>query len=94
MRGATAEYLKSEDNIESWLEECCERRSQVTLKAAFSSYRQRAERSGVAPLGRGAFSDALETHGFTRQMDSHLKVTIFYGFTLKLSGNHWSENDD
>jgi phage/plasmid-associated DNA primase len=82
VRVATAAYLAGEDMIGAWIEECCERCSQITLTAAHRSYRAWCERNGASVLGRNSFGDQLEVHGIKRTTDSHTKAQVFAGLSL------------
>jgi phage/plasmid-associated DNA primase len=92
IKAATENYLASEDSIASWVEECCERRGQVTLKAAHASYRDWCESNSQQALGRNTFADQLEARGFKRFKDSRSGVPIFHGLTLPVPTD-WREFD-
>lgn len=79
---STAAYLAGEDMIQSWVDECCERGGQITLKAAHSSYRDWCASSRAIVLGRNAFGDQLEARGFKRGTDSRSRQPYFAGLSL------------
>ncbi len=83
IQAATAAYLVGEDMLQAWIEECCERRGQLTLAAAHRSYRQWCERSGAIVLGRNQFGDQLEAHGFQRGSD-RTRAVVFAGLSLPI----------
>jgi P4 family phage/plasmid primase-like protien len=92
IKAATENYLACEDSIEQWIAECCERRGQITLKAAHSSYKNWCESNSQQPLGRNTFADQLEARGFRRVKDSRNKVPIFHGLMLPVPTD-WREFD-
>ena len=71
--------------IQGWVDECCDRGGQITLKAAHKSYRDWCESSGAIVLGRNAFGDQLEARGFKRGELSRNKQPIFAGLTLPVT---------
>ena len=66
---ATEQYLSSQDSLATWMGECCEIAKPWSAKvsAVFESYRNWAEKSGEATLGRKRFSEAMETRGFVSE---------------------------
>lgn len=91
---ATDAYLAAEDNVQTWIEECCEPHGQIKLTVAHRSYRDWCERSGAVVLGRNSFGDQLEAHGFSRERDSHLKQDVFAGLSLAIpKDNRYTEDD-
>jgi putative DNA primase/helicase len=81
VRAATAGYFESEDTIAQWIDECCERRGQVTLKAAHASYRAWCDAEGATPIGRNNFGDQLEAKGF-RRVEIVKRHWVFQGLSL------------
>jgi putative DNA primase/helicase len=92
VRAATAAYLAGEDQIESWIDECCERRGQVALKSAFTSYRAWAEKSGSPVLGKTQFRDQLEARAFGRSIHPRTKSPVFSGLSLPVGGD-WRDDE-
>lgn len=88
IKAATAAYLEAEDSVAQWAKEECDSRGQITLKAAFSSYSGWCKENSVAALGKNAFGDQLEAHGFKRSTDSHAKTPVYSGLSLLLSPNY------
>jgi putative DNA primase/helicase len=81
VRAATAGYFEAEDTIAQWISECCERRGQVTLKAAHASYRAWCDTEGATPMGRNNFGDQLEAKGF-RRVEIVKRHWVFQGLSL------------
>ena len=84
---ATEEYLKSEDCIALWIEECCTvgdpTRHKATNAALFGSWREWCERLGEQPGSQKSFSQALERAGFEGGSVGHRRG--FAGLSLKAS---------
>ncbi len=90
VRAATAAYLAGEDMLQAWVDECTERRGQITLTAAHRSYRDWCERNSAPVLGRNTFGDQLEARGFKRGHDRN-KQPIFASLSLVAVADRWSE---
>lgn len=80
---ATQSYLDAEDGIGAWLEECCQRRGEVTLKAAHRSYRDWCETNAQPALGRNTFADQLAGRNLPVSRNKSSNVTVISGLQLK-----------
>lgn len=85
---STADYLDAEDSIAQWVNEACEKAGQLKLSAGHRSYREWCEKNAAPPLGRNAFTDQLEAHGFKRSMDNRGKSVVFIGISLPMPKDH------
>ena len=73
---ATDEYFETEDALERWIEECCERTSGITPTESsklFDSWKRWAESAGEHPGSQKRFSQALMT--FSRLSIASGRVT-------------------
>lgn len=66
---ATQEYFEQEDVFGQWLAECCEVGSdkQVTVVAAFNSWKKFAEEREAKPGNAKSFSGGMKRHGFEKK---------------------------
>jgi putative DNA primase/helicase len=91
VRATTLAYLADEDSLQGWIDECCESRGQITLKAAHRSYSTWCEHNSQSPLGRNTFADQLEARGYPRSKDSRTKSPVFSGLSLPVAPS-WSDD--
>ena len=82
---ASAEYLKDEDTLIQWIDECCERdpaaRSESSV--AYRNYLTWCERSGEHSWSRKRWVNGLEERGFKRVRTATQRMIS--GFSLKLN---------
>jgi putative DNA primase/helicase len=93
VRDATAEYLASEDAVQTWLEECCELGVTYTAPSAalFGSWKVWAEAVGEKPGSRKALSQRLLDRGFPTWRQGGTGAKGFAGLRLKKSSGRGSE---
>jgi phage/plasmid-associated DNA primase len=84
VNAATLAYLDGEDNVQTWMDECCERRGQIALSVAHRSYRTWCESNSVFVIGRNTFADQLEARGCQRFVESKNKSVMFSGLSLQM----------
>jgi len=76
VRAATDEYLREQDDLTLWLEECCVRKNdptgrQPTTSQLYASFRDWCERNGAVPGSAKMFMARLEEKGFKIGDRSH-----------------------
>jgi putative DNA primase/helicase len=81
---ATAAYLEAEDDVSTWIVECCDRRGETPLAVLNTSWRTWTENSGLPPRTNKWLSQALETRGFeARRTRRGLQIL---GLSIRNSG--------
>jgi putative DNA primase/helicase len=72
---ATEEYLKSEDAILSWVDECCDIGAKLwdSGKLLWQSWRNWCESARERPGTRKSFSQELARAGFEAKKESHVR---------------------
>jgi putative DNA primase/helicase len=81
---ATEDYLEAEDDIQSWITDCCaeEASAQTSCSQLYTAWKDWAERTGRKG-GAGsqkAFSQALEDKGYTKQKTR--TANVFFGLLV------------
>lgn len=82
VRDATDQYLKNEDTLQAWLEDCCERTGEFTGKALYASYATWCQEQGETVWSRRAWANAMIDKGFEAGKVSQQRG--FRGVRLKL----------
>ena len=85
VRDATEQYLKNEDSLASWLEECCERDGSADGKTLYRSYSAWCEEQGETVWSRRAWANAMIDKGFTQTRTNRIRG--FSGVTLRITAS-------
>ena len=86
VKDATNAYLKSNDILGNWLEECCDREGWASSKSLYGSFAAWAEEQGERVWSRRAWADAMGDNGFQpgRARESGSQERGFHGVKLRV----------
>jgi len=94
VRNATELYLQSNDTLNAWLDECCEREGESDGKVLYKNFTDWCDAQGETVWSRRGWSDAMLDKGFVnfRRKQGGIVVRGFKGVKTRLSASPTNVN--